>query len=104
MEVKKEKLTLKGIVKKVLKVGTYIGAGAVAGCALKGVDLSSLKGIGKMCAGLGIVGLSAAAADAASNAIEKGVDEVTDMIDEVSSEDYEVDESDDEDVVETAAT
>jgi hypothetical protein len=97
----KEKLTLKGIVKKVLKVGTYIGAGAVAGCALKGVDLSSLKGIGKMCAGLGIVGLSAAAADAASNAIEKGVDEVTELVDEVSSE---ADESEEEDVVEAAAT
>lgn len=95
-EEKKEKLTLKGVIKKVLKVGTYIGAGAVAGCALKGVDLSSLKGIGKMCAGLGIVGLSAAAADAASNAIEKGVDEVTELVDEVSAE---ADESEEDDEV-----
>lgn len=100
MTVEKEKWTLKKVVKKVLRTGTFIGAGAVTGCLLKQADLSSLKGIGKLCAGLGILGLSTAAADAAANTIEKEVDEISDFVDEVSTEDEDVvDEPADEEVV-----
>lgn len=95
MVVEKEKWTLKKIVKKVLRTGTFIGAGAVTGCLLKKADLSSLKGIGKLCAGLGILGLSTAAADAAANTIDKEVDEVADFIEDISTEDAE-DTSDEE--------
>lgn len=101
MTAEKEKWTLKKVVKKVLRTGTFIGAGAVTGCLLKQADLSSLKGIGKLCAGLGILGLSTAAADAAANTIEKEVDEISDFVDEVSAEDDDVDEPADEEVVTT---
>ena len=102
MAAEKEKWTLKKVVKKVLRTGTFIGAGAVTGCLLKQADLSSLKGIGKLCAGLGILGLSTAAADAAANTIEKEVDEISDFVDEVSAEDDDVDDaSSDEEVVTT---
>ena len=86
MKAEKEKLTLKGIFKKILKYGTYIGAGAVAGCALKGVDLSGLKGVTKACAGLGILGISTAVADSAAEAVGKKFDEVIEVADDLSKE------------------
>lgn len=90
MEAKKEKkVTLRGVFRTVLKYATYIGSGAVAGCALKGVDISGLKGVAKACAGLGILGITTAVADAASESIGKKFDDVTDLADDLSKEDDE---------------
>ena len=55
------------------RAATCIGGGAVVGAVLKGQDLSSLKGLGKLCAGIGIIGLSHAAGGAAGDAIEKDI-------------------------------
>lgn len=62
------------------KAGGLIGGAAVVGCLLKGADLSALKGIGKLCAGIGIIGLGQAAGEAAGDALVKRVDDAQKVI------------------------
>lgn len=88
--VKKEqeensKPTVKGVVKTVIHVGTWIGSGAIIGCLLKKADLSSMKGIAKLCTGLGITGLSVAAAKTASKAMDDEVDDIAGFIEEINA-------------------
>ena len=59
---------------------TKVGAAAVIGYLLKTQDLSGIKGFSKAFVGLGIIGLSHAAGDAAAKAIEKDVDGVSGAI------------------------
>jgi hypothetical protein len=73
-------MTTKGLLKVLGSTGAMIGGGAVIGCALKGVDTTSLKGISKACAGLGILGLSHAAGNAAANAIGNDIENVSSFI------------------------
>jgi len=51
--------------------GAIIGASAVIGLLLRNQDLSGLKGFGKVCAGLGIVGLAGAAGAVAGDSMKK---------------------------------
>lgn len=79
-------MEIKEIAKAVLKTGALVGGGAVVGCLLRNSDLSGLKGIGKLCAGIGIIGLSHAAGNAAADALEKDVDTVCEFIEDVQKE------------------
>ncbi len=63
-----------GLAKVLGRCAAMVGGGAVIGAILKGQDLSGLKGIGKACAGIGIIGLSHAAGTAAGDAIERDID------------------------------
>lgn len=103
MEEKKE-VSFKDIAKLVLRTGALIGAGAVAGCCLRNQDLSGLKGIGKVCAGLGIIGISHAVGNAAADAIDKDVDNVCGFIGELSAMTDTEEEKSESNVVEFAAT
>lgn len=78
-----EKREVRGIIKTIVNSAAFIGAGAVVGCLLKNADLRSLKGLGKICAGIGIIGLSHAAGQAAGNTLTKEVDDVFDLVDEI---------------------
>lgn len=101
--MEEKKVSFKSIAKLVLRTGAMIGAGAVAGCCLRNQDLSGLKGFGKICAGLGIVGISHAVGNAAADAIDKDVDNVCEFIGEISTMGEKEEESNDN-VVEFAAT
>ena len=50
-----------------------MGASAVIALLLRNQDLSGLKGFGKLCAGIGIVGLAGAAGTAAGGNLKKKV-------------------------------
>ena len=93
------KKEVKEIMKTVISGATYIGAGAVIGCLLKNADLRSLKGLGKICAGIGIIGLSHAAGQAAGDTLSKEVDNLCGLVDEIQS----ATESEDEEEVEQVA-
>lgn len=60
----------------------FIGAGAVAGCFCKGLDLSTLKGLGRLCAGVGIIGISHSVGHAAGSVISDEVGVVWDCAEE----------------------
>ena len=93
------KKEVKSAIKTVVNSAAFIGAGAVIGCLLKNADLRSLKGLGKICAGIGIIGLSHAAGQAAGNTLTKEVDDVFELVEEIQK----ATDEDDEDVVEAVA-
>lgn len=77
--VKKVKDTGWKIAKTILKGCAYVGAGIVAGAACAGVDLGPLKGVAKVCTGIGIVGIAGAVGEASANQIDKFVDETRNL-------------------------
>ena len=73
-KVKKAKDVGWNIAKTILKGCAYVGAGIIAGAACAGVDLGPLKGVAKVCTGIGIVGIAGAVGEASANQIDKFVD------------------------------
>lgn len=101
-EQEENKPSVKGVIKTIIHVGTWVGSGAIIGCLLKKADLSSMKGIAKLCTGLGITGLSVAAAKTASKAMDEEVDDIANFIEEVNAPEEEETPEEVEPVVEQA--
>ena len=76
-EVQQPTITCTDIAKLFGKAAAMIGGGAVIGAILRGQDLSGLKGLGKACAGIGIIGLSHAAGSAAGDAVERDINNLS---------------------------
>lgn len=76
-EVQQPVITGTDVAKLFGKAAAMIGGGAVIGAILRGQDLSGLKGLGKACAGIGIIGLSHAAGSAAGDAIERDINNLS---------------------------
>lgn len=97
MKLKKKEKEIWKLVKQAFKIGGIVGASAVIGYLLRGQDLSGMKGLGKLLAGLGIIGLASAAGEAAGESLVHKVDgaeEVAEFLLEVK-EKYSEDEDDD---------
>ena len=60
-----------------------IGGSALAGAVLKNVDSKTVKGIGKLCLPLGIVGLSHMAGNLARTGIQGSIDDTIDVVEMV---------------------
>ena len=71
--------TLKKI-KKWVGIGASIGGAALAGCALKKVDSSTAKGLGKILIPLGVFGLASAAGDIAEKGAKRQIDAYADTV------------------------
>lgn len=71
-------------VKKWVGIGASIGGAALAGCALKKVDSSTAKGLGKILIPLGIFGLASAAGDIAEKGAKSQIDAYCDTVDFIS--------------------
>ena len=56
-----------------------IGGSALAGAALKNVDSKTVKGIGKICLPIGVVGLSHIAGNLAKQGIQESIDDTIDV-------------------------
>ena len=68
------------VTKTVLGITTSIGAGALAAAGLKYIPADSVKGLGKLFAGIGACGIGLAVSDAAAGAMERKTDEVFDAV------------------------
>ena len=71
------------VVKVVVGSLAAIGGSALAGAALKNVDSKTVKGIGKLCLPLGIVGLSHMAGGLAKMGVKESIDDTIDVIEMV---------------------
>lgn len=71
------------VVKAVVGAAAAIGGSALAGVALKNVDSKTVKGIGKLCLPLGVVGLSHMAGYFAKTGIEESIDETIEVVEMV---------------------
>ena len=60
-----------------------IGGSALAGAALKNVDSKTVKGIGKICLPIGVVGLSHMAGNLAKQGIQESIDDTIDVVEMV---------------------
>ena len=60
-----------------------IGGSALAGAALKNVDSKTVKGIGKLCLPLGVVGLSHVAGNLAKTGVQGSIDDTIDVVEMV---------------------
>lgn len=67
------------VVKMVVGAAAAIGGSALAGVALKNVDSKTVKGIGKICLPIGIVGLSHIAGNLAKQGIQESIDDTIDI-------------------------
>lgn len=67
------------VVKMVVGAAAAIGGSALAGVALKNVDSKTVKGIGKLCLPLGVVGLSHMAGNLAKKGIQESIDDTIDI-------------------------
>lgn len=67
------------VVKMVVGAAAAIGGSALAGVALKNVDSKTVKGIGKLCLPLGVVGLSHMAGNLAKKGIQESIDDSIDI-------------------------
>lgn len=67
------------VVKIVVGAAAAIGGSALAGAALKNVDSKTVKGIGKLCLPLGVVGLSHMAGNLAKKGIQESIDDTIDI-------------------------
>ena len=67
-------------IKKWVGIGASIGGAALAGCALRKVDSSTAKGIGKILIPLGIFGLASAAGDIAEKGAHSQIDAYADTV------------------------
>ena len=74
-----------GISKTVIGIATYTGAGAVAGALLKNADLSNVKGFSKICAGIGVMGISHWVAKNASETLSNEFDGVIKAIHDITA-------------------
>ena len=84
------------VVKAVVGAAAAIGGSALAGAALKNVDSKTIKGIGKICLPIGVVGLSHIAGNLAKQGIQESIDDTIDVVE------YVVDTSDIVDALEPA--
>ena len=84
------------VVKAVVGAAAAIGGSALAGAALKNVDSKTVKGIGKICLPIGVVGLSHIAGNLAKQGIQESIDDTIDVVE------YVVDTSDIVDALEPA--
>lgn len=73
----------KELIQAIAEAVVFIGAGAVTGCFCKGLDLSTLKGLGRLCAGVGIIGISHSVGHAAGSVISDEVGVVWDCAEEL---------------------
>ena len=69
-----------GIGKLIAHGAVYTGAGAVAGAILKNQNLSDLKGLGKLCAGVGCVGIAHWISKNAAETIDEEIDGIIGFI------------------------
>lgn len=67
------------VVKTIVGAAAAIGGSALAGVALKNVDSKTVKGIGKICLPIGIVGLSHMAGNFAKKGIQESIDDTIDI-------------------------
>lgn len=67
------------VVKTIVGAAAAIGGSALAGVALKNVDSKTVKGIGKICLPIGIVGLSHIAGNLAKQGIQESIDDAIDI-------------------------
>ena len=67
------------VVKVIVGGLAAIGGSALAGAALKNVDSKTVKGIGKVCLPLGVVGLSHMAGNWAKKGIQESIDDTIDI-------------------------
>lgn len=67
------------VVKTIVGAAAAIGGSALAGVALKNVDSKTVKGIGKICLPIGIVGLSHMAGNLAKKGIQESIDDTIDI-------------------------
>ena len=71
------------VVKIVVGAAAAIGGSALAGAALKNVDSKTVKGIGKICLPIGVVGLSHIAGNLAKQGIQESIDDTIDVVEMV---------------------
>ena len=71
--MEQKKSAVQAFIEGILGAGAFIGAGAVSACILKTFDLSTIKGIAKICTGIGVIGISHAVGNSAAEAIRKDV-------------------------------
>lgn len=71
------------VVKIVVGAAAAIGGSALAGAALKNVDSKTIKGIGKICLPIGVVGLSHIAGNLAKQGIQESIDDTIDVVEMV---------------------
>ena len=66
--------SVKKPVKFVIGSAASLGAGALLGYVMKNINTSGMRGLGKLCVGVGISGLALAGGNAAKNAMDKEVE------------------------------
>ena len=71
------------VVKILVGAAAAIGGSALAGAALKNVDSKTVKGIGKICLPIGVVGLSHIAGNLAKQGIQESIDDTIDVVEMV---------------------